>query len=110
SRFSRFCPFCLSGFPFCFPLLSSSRGLSFKCVPTSGALGGVGPIFEFIVEYSSRLLGARSEDEGQDALHSDRRPVEDCRFEDPFTRRFYGRAPQRKVTADCLGLDDKPRL
>src|SRR5262245_41801907 len=60
---------------FCFPWLSLSGGFSFKCVPTSGALRGVGPIFEFIAKYKSRLLGAGSEDEGQNALHSDRRAV-----------------------------------
>src|SRR5262252_8743988 len=62
------------------------------------------------LQTSNPQRGAWSEDEGQDALHSDRRPVEDCWFEDPFTRRFYGRAPQHKLTADSLGLDDEPRF
>ena len=56
------------------------------------------------------LFCAGSEDEGQDALHSDRSAIEDHGFEDPFTRRLYGRAPQREVATDGLGLNYKPSL
>ena len=51
------------------------------------ALGGVRSIFGFIAEHPSHLFCAGGEDEGQDALHSDRLAVEDRRFEDPFTRK-----------------------
>src|SRR5262245_27784041 len=57
---------------------------------------------------SSRLFGAGDEDEDQNALHSDRLAVDGRRYEDPFSRRLYGRALQRNVAADGRGVDDKP--
>ena len=54
------------------------------------------------------LIYDGSEDEGQDALHSDLNAVKDCRFENPLTRRLYSRASQREVATDGCGFNDQP--
>src|SRR5262249_38994670 len=57
---------------------------------------------------SIRLICARSEDEGQDALRSDPSSVEDRRFEDPLTRRLHSGVSQREVTTNGRGFNHEP--